>query len=155
MFAEQRRQELVGQRVLGVVVAHGDLFEDDGAFQLDIVGGATPVEHHVADQVDGQREIAVEHVRVVAGVLLGGEGVQLTADRVHRLRDIDSRARRSGFEQQMLQEVRSTGHRGALVARSDAYPHPDRGRAHPGQVFGDYPQTAGQRGAPKRRGRLR
>ena len=36
VIAEQRRQELVGQRVLGVVVAHRDLLEDDGAFQLDI-----------------------------------------------------------------------------------------------------------------------
>ncbi len=88
MVAEQRRQEHVAQRVLGVVVAHRDLLEDDVAFELDVVGGAATVEHHVGDQVDGQLQVAVEHVRVVAGVLLGGERVQLTADRVHRLRDV-------------------------------------------------------------------
>ena len=154
VITEQRRQELVGQRVFGVVVAHRDLLEDDVAFQLDIARGATPVEHHVTDQVDRQREVAVEHVRVVAGVLLGGERVQLAADRVHRLRDVDSGARRGRLEQQVFQEVRGTGHGGTFVARSDAYPHADRGRAHPGQVFGDHPQPAGQCGAPERRGRL-
>jgi hypothetical protein len=83
-------------------------------------------------------------VRVVAGVLLGGERVQLAADRIHRLRDVDSGARRGRLEQQVFQEVRGAGHGGTLVTRSDTYPHPYRGRANPGQVFGDNPQTAGK-----------
>ena len=45
------------------------------ALQLDVAGGAATVEHHVGDQVDGQLQVAVEHVRVVAGVLPGGERV--------------------------------------------------------------------------------
>src|SRR6185437_4600525 len=146
VIAEQGRQELVGQRIFGVVVAHRDLFEDNVAFQLDIACGATPVEHHVTDQVDGQREIAVEHVRVVAGVLLGGERIQLTTDRVHRLRDVDCGARRRRLEQQVLQEVRGTGNRGTFVARSDPDPYPDRRGTHPGQVFGDDPQAPGKCG---------
>ena len=147
MVTEQRRQEHVPQRVLGVVVAHRDLLEDDVAFQLDIVGGAATVEHHIGDQVDRQLQIAVEHVRVVAGVLLGGERVQLPTDGVHRLRDIHGRAGRGRLEQQMLEEVRGPGHRGTLVARSDADPDPDRRGAHRGQVFGDHAQAARQRGA--------
>ncbi len=54
VIAEQRRQEDVPQRVLGVVVAQRDLLEDDVAFQFDVVGGALTVEHNIGDQVDRQ-----------------------------------------------------------------------------------------------------
>ena len=37
-------------------------------------------------------EVLVEDPRVEAGVLLGGEGVELTADRVERDRDVERRA---------------------------------------------------------------
>ena len=88
VLAEHRRQEHVAERVLGVVVAHRDLLEHHVAFELDIVGRAAAAQHHVGDQVDRQLQVGVEHVRVVAGVLPGGERVQLTADGVHRLGDL-------------------------------------------------------------------
>ncbi len=91
MLAEHRRQEHVAEGVLGIVVAHRDLLEHDVPLDLDVVGGAPAPQHHVGDQVDGQRQIRVEHVRVVAGVLAGGERVQLTADRVDRLGDLAPR----------------------------------------------------------------
>ena len=47
---------------------------------------------HVAEHVDGQRQVLVEDPGVEAGVLLGGEGVELTADRVERDRDVQRRA---------------------------------------------------------------
>ena len=89
MVAEHRRQEHVAERVLRIVVAHRDLLEHHVAFDLDVVGGAAATQHHVGDQVDRQLQVGVEHVRVVAGVLPGGERVQLAADRVDRLRDLD------------------------------------------------------------------
>ena len=102
MVTEHRGQEHVSQRVLGVVVAHRDLLEDDVAFQFDVLDGASTVEHHIGDQVDGQFQIAVQHVRVVAGVLFGGERVQFPTDGVHRLRDIHRGSGRRGLEEQVL-----------------------------------------------------
>ena len=49
---------------------------------------------HVAEHVDRQRQVVVEHPRVEAGVLLGGEGVELAADRVERDRDVHARTAR-------------------------------------------------------------
>ena len=69
MLTEHRRQEDVAEGVLGIVVAHGDLLEHDVALDLDIVGGTPAAQHDVGDQIDGQLQIGVEHVRVVAGVL--------------------------------------------------------------------------------------
>ena len=89
MGAEHRRQEDVAEGVLGIVVAHRDLLEHHVALDLDVVCGTAAAQHHVGNQVDGQFEIGVEHMRVVAGVLPGGERVQLTADGVDGLRDLD------------------------------------------------------------------
>ncbi len=110
MVAEHGRQEDISEGVLGIVVAHRDLFEHDVAFELDVMGRAAAVEHHVGHQVDGQFEVLVEHVRVVAGVLLGGERVELAADGVDGLGDVDRGARRGRLEQQVLEEVRGAGH---------------------------------------------
>ena len=147
MHAEHRRKEDVAEGVLRVVVAHGDLLEHDVALDLDIVCGTTPAQHHVRDQVDGQFEIGVEHVRVVARVFTGGERVQFTAHRVDGLRDVDCGARRRGLEQQVFQEVRSTGDARPLITGADVDPHPDRCRMHRRDVLGDHAQAAGQHGA--------
>ena len=94
MVAEHGREEHVTEGVLGIVVAHGDLLEHHVAFEFDVMGLATTPQHHIGNQVDGEFQIVVEHMRVVAGVLLGGERVQLTADRVDGLRDLHRSARR-------------------------------------------------------------
>ena len=61
---------------------------------LDILGGEGRAQHDVGQQVDRERQVLVEHLDVVAGVFLRGEGVELAADRVDRLRDVLGRARR-------------------------------------------------------------
>ena len=46
------------------------------------------------EDVDGQRQVLVEHLDVVAGVFLRREGVDLPADRIDRLGDVLGAARR-------------------------------------------------------------
>jgi hypothetical protein len=70
-------------RVRGIVLVHGDLFEDHPALGVHVLGLDQRAGHHVGQHVDGQRQVGVQHPGVVAGVLLAGERVQLTADRVH------------------------------------------------------------------------
>jgi hypothetical protein len=45
------------------------------------------MQNHVAQQVERDRQMVVEYLDEVAGVLLRGERVELTADRVDRLRN--------------------------------------------------------------------
>ena len=77
-------REQVVDDVVGVVVVHRDLVEDHVALGLDVLGADQRVGDHVTEDVDGQRQVVVEHPRVEAGVLLGGEGVELAAHRVER-----------------------------------------------------------------------
>jgi len=79
--------ERVVHRVAGIVVMHGDLFENHAALVVDLLRGQHRRQHHVADDVDRDRQVGVEHPRVVAGVFLGSERVELAADLVERRRD--------------------------------------------------------------------
>ena len=45
----------------------------------------------VGEDVDGERQVLVEHLDVVARVFLRGEGVELAADRIDRLGDVFGR----------------------------------------------------------------
>ncbi len=143
MITEHRRQEHVTEGVLGIVVAHGDFLEHHGAFDFDVVGKTAAAQHHVGNQVDGQLEVGVEHMRVVARVLPGRERVQFAANGVDRLRDFHRRTRRRGLEQQVLQEVRRTGNACALVTRAHVDPDADRRRMHRRDVLGDHSQATG------------
>jgi hypothetical protein len=99
MGPKEGSTKLVVQRLFRVVIAHRDLLEDHAALQIDICGIESGVAQHVADQVDGEIKITVQHMCVKAGVLLGGERVELTADHVDLLGDRRCRASRGAFEQ--------------------------------------------------------
>ena len=148
VHAEHGRQEDVTEHVLGIIVAHGDLLEHDVALDLDVRGGALPAQYDIGDQIHRQRQIGVQHMGVVAGVLLGGERVEFTTDRIDRLGYFDRGSCRSRLEQQMLEEVCGAGHGGPLIARTHAHPDADRCRPNRRDEFGDNPQTARQQGAP-------
>ena len=140
--AVQGRGELVEHEIGGVVVAHRDLFEDHAALDVDVLRGHRRMQHHVADDVDGEREITVEDGRVEAGVLLLGERVELAADGVHLDRDVEGAAAPGALEQQVFEEVAGAGQRGRLVARADRHPHADAHAADAGHRLGDHAQSA-------------
>ena len=148
----ERRREHVVHDVAGIVVVHGDLFEDHAALGLDVSRGDQRRGDHVADHVDRERQVGVEHPRVVAGVLLGREGVHLAADRVHDRGDLERAAPLGALEQQVLEVVRGPREPRRLVPRADADPDAERDRAHGRDLLADHPQAAGQDGPADHRG---
>ena len=61
------------------------------------------------EQLDGERQVLVEHFDVVAGVLLRRERVELSADRVDRLRDVLGGSGIGALEEHVLDEMRDAG----------------------------------------------
>ena len=145
-LAVHAEHELVVDEVRGIVVAHGDLLEDHPALGVDVLGADQRGGDDVADHVDGQRQVAVEHPGVEAGVLLGGERVHLPADRVEQRGDLHGLAPAGALEQQVLEVVRRAHLGVRLVARADPDPDAERGRADARHVLGDDPQAPGQDG---------
>ena len=126
---ESLREELVDE-VVRHVLDHLDLFDHDLLLALDIVGCERRVPYDVGEDVDGEREVFVEDFDVVARVFLGGEGVELAADRVDRLRDVFRRPRCRALEEHVLDEMRDAAALRRLVPRSPGQPHADADRTH-------------------------
>ena len=87
VLPEPLREELVDE-VVRRVLDHLDLFDDDLLLALEVLDAERRVADDVGEDVDGERQMLVEHLDVVARVFLGGERVELAADRVDRLRDV-------------------------------------------------------------------
>ena len=133
-------------QVIRAVRLHLDLFQNHALFLLDVLFAEQRVQHQVRQDVEGQREVLVQHLGVEAHQFLGGEGVQVAADGIHRARDVFGRAVRGALEQHVLDEVRDAVLLGRLAARAGADPHPHRDRAHVRHGFGDHADAVGQRG---------
>ena len=67
-------------QIVGRVLDHLDLFDDDLLLALDVFGGERRIADDVGEDVDGERQVLVEDLDVVARVFLGGERVELPAD---------------------------------------------------------------------------
>ena len=102
--AEDGLAEHVEDRVLRVVLVHGDLLEHDLALGVDVLERRPP--HHVGHHVEGRRQVLVEHPRVDRGALLVGAGVELGAHAVEELVDLRRGVAVGAAEQQVLEEVR-------------------------------------------------
>ena len=111
--------------------------------------------HHVAEQIDRERQVLVEHLDVVARVFLGRERVELAADRVDLLRDLLRRPRRRALEEHVLDEMRDAAFGVGLVARPAGQPHADGDRTHVRHRLGHQPQSRRQRFGDNHREHLR
>src|SRR5580765_2890508 len=100
--------------------------------------------------VDRELQVAIEHTRVVARVLLRGEGVQIAAHRVERLRDVLRAPDLRSLEQEVFEEVAGATDHGRLVTRAGQHPHAQRHRAHAGHPLRDDTETRRVLGAVDR-----
>ena len=115
---------------------------------LDVVAIERGVQHDVRQDVDGQRQVLVQHLDVVAGVFLRRERIELAADRVDRLRDILGRPRPGALEEHVLDKVGDAVQLRLFVPRSGLDPNADRDGADVLHLLGQHNQTVGQHLAP-------
>jgi hypothetical protein len=138
MGAEDRLAQDVEHRVLGVVLVHGDLLEDDLPLGIDVPEGRAP--DHVGHDVERAGQMLVEHPRVDRGALLVRPGVELGAHAVEQLVDLGRGVDVGTAEQHVLQEVREPGLGLVLAAGSGADEEADGHGSHGGHSLRDDPQ---------------
>ena len=137
MVAEDRVGDQIVHELLRRVLVHRDLLEHDLALGLEL--GERRREDHVAHHVDGGHEMVVGDARVDERVLARRRGVQLAAEAVEDLRDLERAVPAGALEEQVLDEVRHARLRRLLVARPGADPVADGGRANMVEPLGDHP----------------
>ena len=87
MAAEDRLPDQVVDELLRRVLVHRDLLEHDLALGVEVV--EVRREDHVAHHVERGLDMAVGHAREDDGVLARGGGVQLAAEPVEDLGDLE------------------------------------------------------------------
>ena len=137
--------EVLGEQLVDEIVRrvldHLDLFEDDLLLALDVVCAERRTHDDVGEDVDGERQMLVEHLDVVARVFLRGERVHLAADRIDRLRDVLGAPGRRALEEHVLDEVRDAALLLRLVARAAREPDADADGPHMRHPLGKQPET--------------
>jgi hypothetical protein len=135
VVSEDCARDEVEDELLRRVLHHRDLLEDHLALGVEV--GEAGREDHVGHDVERLLEVLVEHPSVDDRVVAGGRSVQLAAERVEDLRDLERRVGAGALEEQVLEEVAHAGVRVVLVPGAGADPEPDRGRPHGRQRLGD------------------
>ena len=139
-FPEMLREELVDE-IVGRVLDHLDLFEDDLLLLVEILGREVRVHHDVGEQIDRGRQVLVEDLDVVAGVFLRRERVELAADRVDGLGDVLGRARAGPLEQHVLDEMGDAAAVDRLVPGPARQPDAEAHRPDVRHRLGDEAET--------------
>ena len=140
---EPAGEDLVDE-IVGRVLDHLDLFEDDFLLALDFGRVERRSGDEIREHVHGHRQVLVEHLDVVAGVFLRGERVEVAADRVDLLGDVLGGAGGRALEEHVLHEVGDAFVSGGLVPRTAAEPYADAHRPHVGHPLGEQAKSVGQ-----------
>ena len=140
---DSSRQNL-GHQILRRILVHTDLFHNDATLQIHVLGTEGRVQHHVAQQLGGLLHVGVQRTGVVAGVLLGGKGVHLTADGIEILCQVGSGAAFGALEHHVLDVVRDTGQIVGFVAAAIFHPDTQGAGAHVLQLFMQHPNAVVQ-----------
>ena len=117
------REELFRAQVVGGVLVHVDLLQDDAPLGLHRLLGEGGAVDHVPEDVQGLGQVVIQDPAVEAGALLGGKGVHLAADGIGFHGDVSGGTVLSALEEHVLNEVGRTGFLRGLL--SGAAPHPD------------------------------
>ena len=123
--------------LVGRVLHHADLLEDDGFLLVDVIEVEQRVDEDVGQQVDGQREVVVGHLDVERRQLLAGEGVHHAPDGIDVGGDVKGRPPGRPLEEHVLDEVGRPVDPLVLVARAAGNPGADRDGADVTDLFRD------------------
>ena len=134
----------LAHQVLGGVLVHADLLQDDPPLQLHVPLVEPGVEQHIGQNVQPLVQVPVQGAAVEAGVLLGGVGVELPADGVHVPGQLARRAAGGPLEQHVLDEVGGPVLPGGLVAGAHPHEEAQGGGLGPGHLLEEQPGPVGQ-----------
>ena len=115
MLAEELLHRTLHRTVGGLIVIHGDLFENDLLLGLKILV-AKRWAHHVRQEIQGRMLIVRQDTHVIDGLLLGGIGVGLGAQIIEFAIDIDRGSPGRTFEHHVFEEVAHTRNIHGLIA---------------------------------------
>ena len=114
-------------RSSGVIERGADLLEDDVLLAFEFLRVEDRVRQDVAEDIEGERNVVLEHPGVVGGGLDAGRGIDLAADLLDLLGDFGGGAGPGALEGHVLEQVGQPVLLVPLRARAGADPDAERG----------------------------
>ena len=136
--------EVVEDDVVGRVVGLPDLLQDHAALALHLLRREGGMGEDVAQDVGGERQVVLQHLGVVGGVLPRRVGVEVAADILDLPRDGGGVALLGALEGHVLQDVGDAVLLGAFVPGAGMDIGADRGGLHAGHGVGNDGQAVGE-----------
>ena len=118
-------KELLDVR-LRLILIHLDLFDDHGAFTIEVILFDRGVDVHVGQHINGLLHEFVGDACIVAGAFFLRKSIEISASALNRLRDLQRGTARGSLEEHVLQKMADTGLRSRLVASTGTRPDTDR-----------------------------
>ncbi len=129
VLAESRGKEHLAEAVVGIILPHVDLAQNDVTFPRHLVSGQRGVQHGIGENIDGHGGVLGGQVDVIDGVVKGGIGVDIAAMRLDGGGDLPARAAAGAFEKHVLEKMREAGAELRLLVNAAGF--------HPGLHGGD------------------
>src|SRR5690625_1469216 len=121
-----------------------DLLQHDLAFAFQFAGLEQGVLEDIPDQLDTERQVLRQDLRVVGGDLAPGIGVELAADRLDLLGNGLGVAGRRALEQHVLEQMRHAVFLRHFMTGADPDPDPQGDRKRIGHGVGGDRQAVGE-----------
>ena len=128
-------------QVIGIVLIHFYLFEDDAALAGYVFRAENRVQDQVTQDIHGQRKVLVQNFDVEADAFFGGEGVHVAADGIDLTGDGFGGARFGALEDHVLDEMGDAVPLGRFVAGAGLQPDSDGDGTNVRHLLGDYGQA--------------
>ena len=134
------------RNISGVIAIHGDFFQDDVAFLLQLGRINHSGGDHIGDDVDGHGQVGIKHPCVVAGALFGCCRIGFPANLVKGGGDFHRGAALGALEQQMFKKMGGAVLALGFIPRANTNPEPDCRAALPRHGLGQDPHASRQDG---------
>ena len=120
--------EIIEDDVVGRVVGLADLLQDHRALALELLRIEGRVLQNIGEDVEGERQILLEHLGVICRAFARGVGVEVAADGLDLFGDRARAAPLGAFERHMLEKMRGAVDLRRFVPGADIDPNAKRNR---------------------------
>ena len=101
-----RAEDLFGNTLMrhigGVIISHGEFFENHVSLDFEFLGVEHRIRHHVGEHLNSHGEIVILNLGVIAGVFFRGQGVVFPTHRIKGHGDIEGASCAGALEQQVF-----------------------------------------------------
>ena len=111
--------------IVGIILVHFDLFQNDAPLTSDILNGEDRVEYQIAEYVESNRQVLIENFNVETDAFLRRESIHIAADRVYLPSDLFRRAIPGSLENHVLNEMGDAIPLRIFVSGAGFDPYPD------------------------------